>query len=173
MQPIGGDSSICQAKCQNVEPDPDLFIFCLKRSAPQRRSLLLKARSRSLSGAILERSAPRGSKGVGDEGGLIWGSRFVRGNQIVKNKDLTPNHGRMSRQGAKFAKVKRIPEKDFSGRYGFYTRFPFAPFAALRERRIYVLFVRRSQGFQFVLEIAIIPMIGNGCGGCRVLREFL
>jgi len=91
MQPIGGDSSICQAKCQNVEPDPDLFIFCLKRSAPQRRSLLLKAESRSSSGAIIERSAPRTSEGVGDEGGLIWGSRLVGGNQIVKNKDLTPD----------------------------------------------------------------------------------
>ena len=49
----------------------------------------------------------------------------------------------------------------------------FAPFAPLREKRIFVLFVKRSQGFQFVLEIAIIQMIGNGCGGCRVLREFL
>jgi hypothetical protein len=41
----------------------------------------------------LKRSAPRTSEGVGDEGGLIWGSRLVGGNQIVKNKDLTPNRG--------------------------------------------------------------------------------
>jgi hypothetical protein len=62
------------------------------RDAPQRRSLLLEAESRSSSGAIIERSAPRTSEGVGDEGGLIWGSRLVGGNQIVKNKDLPPAH---------------------------------------------------------------------------------
>ncbi|MCX5916446.1 MAG: hypothetical protein NTX30_07155 [Deltaproteobacteria bacterium] len=55
---------------------------------------LLKAESRSSSGAIIERSAPRTSEGVGDEGGLIWGSKLVGGNQIVKNKDFPPNHVR-------------------------------------------------------------------------------
>ncbi len=53
-----------------------------RRPAPQAQ------RSSSEAVDLSWRDAPRTSEGVGDEGGLIWGSRLVGGNQIVKNKDF-------------------------------------------------------------------------------------
>jgi hypothetical protein len=47
----------------------------------------------------------------------------------------------------------------------FMPKFIFAFFAPLRGSRIFIPFARRSQGFQLVLEIAIIQIIGNLCAG--------